>query len=652
VSNAKEAASAGVEQGSPVVSVVIVGAGPRGTGLLERLCANAPELFGECRLEIHLVDPNPFGSGQIWRSGQSPLLWANSQAGDMTMFTDSSCSIEGPILPGPDMSQWAAIARQTPMLHDALNAELRSLNEQSFPSRRLVNEYLAWTFWRTVEAAPDGISIQVHPERALELTDAPDGRQVVTLENRRTPLVADVVLLALGHLPTQPLGPSIEVADFASEHGLQYLAENYAADADLSAVHPGEDVLVRGFGLAFIDLMVLLTEGRGGSYREVDGRLVYRPSGREPRLHVGSRRGVPYRSKLTYHLCAEPAPHPRFLVATAVDELLALPRPIDFQAHVWPLLVKELLFGYYHELFLGHPDRVRIPWARFEQALAQLPAGPGLDELVAEAVPDPADRFDLGDFDRPLDGKRFEDADRLQHWTRAHIEADITRRSDPHFSADLGVFNALLAVLPPVGRLLGSGRIAVRSQLVDLPRFLGLFSYLASGPPPRRLRELLALAEAGLVRFLGADTEVRVVGDRDEAGFVALSPSVPVPVRTRALIEARVPRPSLARSADPLVQSLYAQGALGEQELVDAADGLAVGTGRLQVTGDCRIVDVAGRAHPRRYAFGAWTSAATPAAFSRPRTDAPFFQQNDAAARRVLGLLAGELRSVCVSRVG
>jgi uncharacterized NAD(P)/FAD-binding protein YdhS len=90
--------------GAAPATVVIIGAGPRGTGLLERLCANAPELLGDRRMEIHLVDPHPFGAGQIWPAEQSPLLWANSLAADMTMFTDRSRAIAGPVVTGPNMS--------------------------------------------------------------------------------------------------------------------------------------------------------------------------------------------------------------------------------------------------------------------------------------------------------------------------------------------------------------------------------------------------------------------------------------------------------------------------------------------------------------------------------------------------------------------
>lgn len=66
---------------------------------------------------------------------------------------------------------------------------------------------------------------------------------------------------------------------------------------DLSAVKPGERVLLRGLGLNFFDYQALFTHGRGGVFTRVDGRLVYRPSGREPRLYAGSRRGVPYQAR-------------------------------------------------------------------------------------------------------------------------------------------------------------------------------------------------------------------------------------------------------------------------------------------------------------------------------------------------------------------
>ena len=62
--------------------------------------------------------------------------------------------------------------------------------------------------------------------------------------------------------------------------------------------------------------------------------------------------------------------------------------------------------------------------------------------------------------------------------------------------------------------------------------------YYASGPPPARLRQLLALADAGLVRFVGADMAVRA--DDETGAFVATSSSHPDQIRGTVLIDARI----------------------------------------------------------------------------------------------------------------
>jgi GNAT superfamily N-acetyltransferase len=128
--------------------------------------------------------------------------------------------------------------------------------------------------------------------------------------------------------------------------------------------------------------------------------------------------------------------------------------------------------------------------------------------------------------------------------------------------------------------------------------------------------------------------------DEQSQRFVAGSASTSQQVVATALVEARLPQPSVSRSTDPLVAKLYERGAIEEEWLRDVTDGVetfAVNTGKLSVTpGDGRVIDGSGRAHPNRFAFGYYTSGFSAAAFSRPRTNAVFFRQNDAAARIVL----------------
>jgi uncharacterized NAD(P)/FAD-binding protein YdhS len=606
-----------LSSGIPVL--VIVGAGPRGTGLVERIAANAAELYGEGRrLDIHLVDPFPPGGGRVWRHEQSPLLWMNSMAEDVTMFTDDSVECEGPIRTGPALDEWAARIRGgelDPPPDPELAAEVARLTSQSFGTRRLQAAYMAWVYEQSAAALPPGITVTVHPHRAVRITGPRDGRQSVWLDGGPGPLTADLVVLALGHLDAEPDEEQLALSGFAAGQGLAYLPPEFTADSDLSVLEPGEPVIVRGFGLAFVDLMVLLTEGRGGRFEpDGPGAVVYRPSGREPVLYVGSRRGVPYRSKIGYSWRGERPPLPRFFGPAQVDELLGRPAKPDFRRDVWPLVEKELGFAHYHQLFTAHPERTAVNWRDFEEKYAAAdPGSAELQVLVAGAVPDPADRLDLAALDQPLAGLRFPDTDALQDGLRDHISADLARRHDPAYSPDLAVFLGLLSVY---GQMIRLGDVG--------GRWHGFFSYLASGPPGPRLRQLLALSEAGVVRFLGADTAVEA--DPVRGVFRASGASAPGgSVEARALVEARLPEPTVDRTRDPLLSALRAEGVPSTP------------TGLIAVTpDDGRIVDRTGRPHPRRFALGPHTDARAAGAFARPRTNAPAFRQNDAVARALL----------------
>ncbi|WP_370743269.1 FAD/NAD(P)-binding protein [Streptomyces sp. LUP47B] len=86
----------------------MVGAGPRGTSVLERLCASAPELLPPgAHLTVHVIDPSPPGPGRVWRPTQSPDLLMNTVASQVTLFTDESVDCAGPIRPGPSLHEWA-----------------------------------------------------------------------------------------------------------------------------------------------------------------------------------------------------------------------------------------------------------------------------------------------------------------------------------------------------------------------------------------------------------------------------------------------------------------------------------------------------------------------------------------------------------------
>ena len=635
--------------GAERTEVAIIGAGPAASSLLERLSANAVELLGGRRIRVHLIDPHRAGTGRVWRADNHAGLWMNSLAEDVTMFTDDTVVCAGPIWPGPSLFEWSrsvADSELADLAEPPLIEEIRGLTGTTFPTRRVQSVYLEWFHRQVVAALPPEVELVVHTAKAIDLADEAGGRQRVVLAGSDAngpaggeTLVVDVVVLALGHLDAEPHAASAALDQFAAAHGLVHIGAGHTAELDLDALAAGADVIALGFGQAFTDLLVLVTEGRGGRYlTDHEGEVRYEPSGTEPIIHVGSRRGVPYRSKMDYRLLAPPAPAPKFFDETTIAELLTRDEPLEFRRDLLPIVLREVGWAYYHELFNAHPERATTSWEQFASAYVQATTIAELDALVAACVPDPADVFDLERINAPLAGLQFPSAAALHDHVRDHVRDDVARRTNPEFSADLGAFNALLQCFVSLGRIAASGRMSKRSRIEDVGEWwFSFFMYYASGPPPARLRQLLALEHAGLVRFVGANTTVRA--DHDRGTFVATSSSHPEEISAGALIDAVVAPASVSRTADALLRRLRDRGELLEEVAADDT-GWSANTGKVVVAGPALdVVDSDGTPHPHRHAIGSFTSRPAAGAFSRPRTNAPTFRQNDVVARTVLAEL-------------
>ena len=635
-----------------IPAIVFIGGGPRAAGVLERIAANRPDVFAG-PLQLHVVEPHIPGSGRIWRYCQDPGLLLNSMAADITMFTDESVDCDGPAVPGPGLAEWAAGVLDAsiidvPDFPQPLWDQLRALTGTTFPTRQLQSQYLEWFFRRAAKSLDR--SVTVHRTTAVGITPRAGGGHEVELRNGRT-LHADIVVTALGHTDSRPDAVSAGFSDFAARHGGYHAAPSYTTDVDYSPIAPGQDVIVSGMGLAFVDLLVLLMEGRGGRFQETsDGGLRYLRSGREPVLWAGSRRGVPYHSKISAALRGE-APGPlQFFTKAAVDSLLQQHGELDFHRHLWPLIAKEAGHYYYRELLTGSPDRAAMGWDEFAASYARLDwYSGGRADLVAAAVPDSGLHLDLERLDRPFDGLTFADHQEVQDAVAGYIEHDLAWRDSPDHPETLALFLALLHVYMEVGRVVPPERLNARSQQVIHGWWHGFFSFVDSGPPPHRLRQMLALHRAGLLQFLGPGLEVSA--DETTGTFLATSRQSGVPVAATALIEARLPSTSVARSLNPVLAALHGSGLGSEQQLL-TSDGIH-STGKLLVSPQHQLVGADGKPQPRIFGVGPGTSGWGAGAFARPNTNAAPFRENDALARNILGVarsIAAEPSAAVVSK--
>nr|WP_307665987.1 FAD/NAD(P)-binding protein [Streptomyces sp. V1I1] len=731
--------------------MAVVGVGPRGTSVLERLCASAPELTPDTQLTIHLVDPAPPGPGRVWRTDQSAELLMNTVASQVTLFTDDSVACEGPIRPGPSLYEWATgIAGE-------------KLGPDEYPTRACYGRYLEWAFSRSVASAPQSVTVEVHRARAVRLEDdregavgdgapaaaartwpeaqagaartrpeaqtaaartraeaqataagtragargtvpqprtagdatapgatAPDAPaataldelaatgtdapaattplQTLTLDDSTTITGLSAVILAQGHLPVVSRQTQAHLTEYAARHPrLRYFGPANPADLDLSPIAPGESVLLRGLGLNFFDHMALLTTGRGGAFvRGDDGTLTYTPSGREPRLYAGSRRGVPYQARGDNAKGSSGRHEP--LVLT--PDVIAVFRkradegdPPDFLTEIWPLVAKEVETVHYEALLAARePEPERGP----ERGPGPGP-GPGPDGLALRGFRDRyldaphgspqetavldefsiahQDRWSWDRISRPYADERFASPAEHRAWLLTHLRQDAA-------AAALGnVEGPLKAALDVLRDLRNELRLIVdhaglsgSSRRDHLDRwYTPLNAFLSIGPPRRRIEEMTALIEAGVLDVIGPRTTIGMSDEVLDGAFTAESPDVPGSfVTATTLIEARLPEPDLRRTCDELLGRLLKTGQCRPHTI----DGYE--TGGLDVTQrPYRLINRQGRPHPRRFAIGVPTEGVhwVTAAGARPGVDSVTLSDADAVARAALRTLGPSRRS-------
>lgn len=607
--------------GTTPVSVALVGAGPRGSSVLERLCASASELLPPGRrLTVHVVDPEPPGPGRVWRTAQSPHLLMNTVASQVTLFTDESVDCSGPICPGPSLHEWAG----------------GELGPDEYPTRAQYGRYLEWVFGEVVRGAPEAVRVEVHAARAIRLDDAPDGCQTLTLSTGRTLSGLAAVVLAQGHLPVLADPEQRRLTAYAERHGLRHVPPANPADVDLSPLRPGEPVLLRGLGLNFFDHMALLTTGRGGHFVRTPEGMRYLPSGREPRLYAGSRRGVPYQARGDN----AKGPYGRHTPAVLTDEVISRFRKRadsgdapDFLREIWPLVAKEVETVYY-EALLGWPE---APDFR-ERFLAVGHRDPQEAALLEEFGIGAADRWSWDRLSRPYAGHAFTDVGAWRDWLLGRLREDAGQAALGNVEGPLkAALDVLRDLRNELRRIVDHGGLSGESRRAHLDRwYTPLNAFLSIGPPRRRVEEMAALIEAGVLDVVGPRLEVRAEG----GAWVAHSPDVPgSAVRARTLVEARLPEPDVRRSADELLARLLRTG----QCRPHTVDGYE--TGGLDVTPrPYRLIDRQGRAHPRRFAFGVPTEGVhwVTAAGARPGVDSVTLSDADAVARAALRAATAE----------
>ena len=543
--------------------ITLIGAGPRGLMLLGRLISWQRTRYPQRQLTIFLVDPYPIG-GRVWKIDQDPNLIMNTAAAQITLFTDQTVTGVGPFIAGPDLSTWAlTLAADYLDAHPEINnrsilmRQAANLGPNSYASRALYGVYQQWFF--DLQKYQAGTNIITYKQQTVNRLDKKAAGFTVTTDQESWQ--TDQVVMALGNLKNSLTRDQKALHDYAQTHQLFYLEPGFPEEGDLSGIEAQSPVIIRGLGLSFFDLISRLTEGRGGQFQKApDGLLVYHPSGREPHIFAGSRRGFPYRAKGRNQKGPGEEWQPHFLTPQQIDA---------WQTHgevsgqtFWEALKHEAELIYYRLLL---PQRYpEIDEAAFERdfiadpvaTLGALPIA-AKDRLDWDALADPTKAHPSG---QPYQ-------DFMRHYLRQDAqEAMRGTKTGPLTSA----LEVLRDMRDPIRQLVERNLLS-QDQYLDffLRWFNSLNDFLSIGPPALRIDQLQALIGAGIVTILPPGMQIKGI----DGQFLLKTPSDPkFSLQAKTLLEARVPAVNAPTAQNPLVQQLLHDGYAHTYELQLNAD--------------------------------------------------------------------------------
>ncbi|GEO28050.1 hypothetical protein AAC03nite_38350 [Alicyclobacillus acidoterrestris] len=533
---------------SKSLRISIIGSGPRGMSVLERLAARLIELDNQEKVEIFLIDEGHIGTGRIWSIEQSPWLLMNTVAQEISAFSGAWDGKEARPGNGPSFAQWWQLN------HDDY------FEFGGYAPRKYYGEYLLYVLSAIERALPSSVTLH-KVSSYVERLDELDTFQLLHFSNGQK-LEVDRTVLATGHPINRLQALEKTLYDFASDKpDVTYIQGNSVAEMDLSVIEPKQRVGIIGMGLTFYDLILELTIGRGGRFiTKDDGSMKYCQSGREPRIYAGSRSGMPVPVRGRNQKPFNYEYHPVIFTQERASRIRQC-GDVYFDRDVLPLLEAELTLVYAETKLRLEKGEMVAKQLRENVIKYQVESVESVSTLAHNlglSYPIAINIYHLAD---PFKGCMFPSIEAFNETLYSTLAADHTEAMlgniDSPIKAALDVIRNTRSV---IRSFVDFGGLNPNSHRVEfLNKFNSVSSFLSAGPPAFRSLQLQALIKEGILTALGPS--IKLEPSSAENCIFMYSPNVQnSTVALNAVIDARIPTTDITRDSSKLTQSLVKNG--------------------------------------------------------------------------------------------
>ena len=578
------------------ITITIIGMGPRGLSVLERISAIARH--HQCLLDLVVVEPGEGGQG-VHLARQPQHLLINTLASQVTLFPAAGVVRHPPVGATPTLTEWA---RQQgyrrvgeayyPIGDSGAGSEI---GERDYLPRRLLGEYLIWVWRQLCDGLPAGAQLTHHRRRAVDLWRQPDGRLVVELDCGLQ-AVSDVVFLCTGHGRNQMTEQEAWYARFAQEHArynskLAYLRPLYPLER-LEQISAAARVLIQGMGLTAHDVVAELTVGRGGTFVRAAQGLRYQPSGREPQLLLSSRNCLPAAARGINQKGLDGRHQARYFTPQAIKALREQARAmrgsaqLDFEVELLPLLKRDMALAYRQ--------------AREARQAANPANPPRSGTAAADSGPLPEDEAVVESLMFPLRERQFASLAACREFFAAWLRVDLAHAEQGNVGSPVkAATDVLRDVRASLQAAVEHGGLTPVSHRKFLHVYNPIINRIAFGPPLRRNEEWLALLEAGVLQLGGGPGATIGIDEQDstfvlQSSFDSRHERQPFDVLLPARLDVFYPE----TDESPLIRNLLRRG------LVRPYYNGVFHPGGLDINPDGQLRDAQGRAAANFWGLG------------------------------------------------
>ncbi|UIR30729.1 FAD/NAD(P)-binding protein [Priestia flexa] len=552
------------------VRIAIIGSGPRGMSVLERLASRLIELDIKEKVEIFLIDDGHVGTGRIWSTEQSSLLLMNTIAQEISAFSGLWDEKEPRPGSGPSFAQWWQKYRN----------DYSDFN--GYAPRAYYGEYLLYVLSTIERSLPFSVTLHKISAR-VERLDETEKYQLLQLSNNQEILVNRTVI-ATGHSTNKLKDIEKDLDDFASNTPpVTFIKGGSVAQMDLSSIQPDQGVGIIGMGLTFYDLMAELTIGRGGKFvSEENGELRYCPSGKEPRIYAGSRSGMPLpvrgRNQKPFDYEYQPA---IFTLKRALN--IRKRGNIYFERDVLPLLEAEMTLVYAETELRLNKSKLVAQQLRKDVIKSQVESANGVNELALKygvSHPISINIYDLAD---PFKNNTFPSIEEFNKKLYSIILDDYNEAMNGNVDSPIkAAFDVIRNTRSVVRLFVDFGGLHPYShQFEFLNKFNSASSFLSAGPPAFRSLQLQALIKQKILTVVGPSMKIKT--SSNDRCIYMYSPHVQNSnVALNVVIDARIPTTDITYDCSNLTQSLIKDGIF--VPFVNKKDDIEFQTGGVNVT--------------------------------------------------------------------